>query len=153
MSEVICHWSRRELAQNFELSHTYINNLVKEGKIPVTEHGIPIPEGIQALEKILKTDKPKRRLKEKQAEINTFYARVRIEKKIALSDLLDDVFKALEAETEDLIKTLLKRKTEEQIREAVEEYLFKVYEPFADRYDYLLQCSNEEETPENLLPD
>lgn len=43
--------SRREFARLCGVSHTHINNLIREGKLPLNEYGIPIPEAFFQFEK------------------------------------------------------------------------------------------------------
>ena len=44
--------SRREFARLCGVSHTHINNLIREGKLPLDEYGIPVPQAFFEFEKV-----------------------------------------------------------------------------------------------------
>lgn len=44
--------SRREFARLCGVSHTHINNLIREGKLPLDEFGVPIPQGFYEFESV-----------------------------------------------------------------------------------------------------
>lgn len=44
--------SRREFARLCGVSHTHINNLIREGKLSLDEFGIPIPQGFYEFESV-----------------------------------------------------------------------------------------------------
>lgn len=44
--------SRREFARLCGVSHTHINSLIREGKLPLDEYGIPIPQAFYQYERV-----------------------------------------------------------------------------------------------------
>ena len=98
MSETVEHGtlSRRAFAEACGVNHTWVNRKVKAGLLPANEHGIPVPEGFEAFDKIKAEEaKPART---QSAEIQLALAAAKCKEKEAQARLKELELKEREGE-------------------------------------------------------
>lgn len=88
--------SRRAFAEACGVNHTWVNRKVKAGLLPANEHGIPVPEGFEAFDRIRTEEaKPPRG---QSAEIQLALAAAKCKEKEAQARLKELELKEREGE-------------------------------------------------------
>lgn len=89
--------SRRAFAEACGVNHTWVNRKVKAGLLPANEHGIPIPEGFEAFDK-LKTEETKPAGRGQSADIQLALSAAKCREKEAQARLKELELKEREGE-------------------------------------------------------